>query len=42
MGRLEMYSSSEKAVRELGYRRSSVSAAVERSVRWYRDHAYAP
>ena len=42
MGRLEMYSSSDKAVRELGYRQSSVSAAVERSVRWYRDHAYAP
>ena len=42
MGRLEMYSSSDKAVRELGYRQSSVGAAVERSVRWYRDHAYAP
>ena len=41
MGRLDMYSSSEKAVRELGYRPSSVAAAVERAVRWYRDHGYA-
>jgi len=41
MGRLEMYSSSDKAIRDLGYRPSSVGAAVERSVRWYRDHAYA-
>jgi dihydroflavonol-4-reductase len=41
MGRLEMYSMSDKAARELGYRPSSVGAAVERSVRWYRDHAYA-
>jgi dihydroflavonol-4-reductase len=41
MGRLEMYSSSRKAVEELGYRPSSVSDAVERSVRWYVEHGYA-
>jgi dihydroflavonol-4-reductase len=41
MGRLEMYSSSAKAVDELGYRSSSVGAAIERSVRWYRANGYA-
>jgi dihydroflavonol-4-reductase len=41
MGRLEMYSSSAKAVDELGYRPSSVGAAIERSVRWYRANGYA-
>jgi dihydroflavonol-4-reductase len=41
MGRLEMYSSSAKAVDELGYRASSVGAAIERSVRWYRANGYA-
>jgi len=41
MGRREMYSSSAKAVDELGYRPSSVGAAIERSVRWYRVHGYA-
>jgi dihydroflavonol-4-reductase len=41
MGRLEMYSSSAKAVDELGYRPSSVGAAVDRSVRWYRANGYA-
>ena len=41
MGRLEMYSSSAKAARELGYRTSSVAAAIDRAVRWYRDHGYA-
>ncbi len=41
MGRLEMYSSSAKAIDQLGYRPSSVGAAVERSVRWYRANGYA-
>ena len=41
MGRLEMYSSSAKAAFELGYRPSSPSDAIERAVRWYRDHGYA-
>jgi len=41
MGRLEMYSSSAKAIDELGYRPSSVGAAVERSVRWFRANGYA-
>jgi dihydroflavonol-4-reductase len=41
MGRLEMYSSSAKAIDELGYRSSSVGAAIERSVRWYRANGYA-
>ncbi len=41
MGRLEMYSSSQKAVDELGYRPSSAGDAVERAVRWYFEHGYA-
>jgi dihydroflavonol-4-reductase len=41
MGRLEMYSSSAKAAHELGYRPSSVGAAIDRAVRWYRQHGYA-
>jgi dihydroflavonol-4-reductase len=41
MGRLDMYSSSAKAADELGYRVSSVSAAIDRAVRWYREHGYA-
>ena len=40
MGRLDMYSSSAKAIVELGYRPSSVGAAIERSVRWYRANGY--
>lgn len=41
MGRLEMYSSSAKAIEELGYRPTSAAAAVARAVRWYREHGYA-
>ena len=41
MGRLEMYSSSAKAISELGYHASSAADAIERAVRWYRDHGYA-
>jgi hypothetical protein len=36
-----MYSSSAKAIDQLGYRPSSVGAAVERSVRWYCANGYA-
>jgi len=41
MGRLNMYSTSRRAMDELGYRPSSVGAAIERAVRWYREHGYA-
>jgi dihydroflavonol-4-reductase len=41
MGRLTMYSSSEKATNELGYRPSSAADAIGRAVRWYREHGYA-
>jgi dihydroflavonol-4-reductase len=41
MGRLQMYSSSAKAVDELGYRPTSVGAAIERAVGWYRANGYA-
>jgi nucleoside-diphosphate-sugar epimerase len=36
-----MFSSSAKATEELGYRPSSAEDAVERAVRWYREHGYA-
>ena len=41
MGRLDMYSTSAKAIDELGYQPSSVGAAIDRAVRWYREHGYA-
>ncbi len=41
MGRLDMYSSSAKAVAELGYAPSSAFNAIERAVRWYRENGYA-
>lgn len=41
MGRLPMYASSAKAERDLGYRATAVEPAIERAVRWYRDHGYA-
>jgi dihydroflavonol-4-reductase len=41
MGRLEMYSTSAKAIGELGYRPSSIGAAIDRAVRWYRENGYA-
>jgi len=41
MGQLTMYSSSEKATNELGYRPSSAADAIGRAVRWYREHGYA-
>jgi dihydroflavonol-4-reductase len=41
MGRLMMYSSSEKAAKELGYRPHPIAPAIDSAVRWYRDHGYA-
>jgi len=41
MGRLRMLVRIDKAREELGYRPTSVEAAVGRAVAWYRDHGYA-
>jgi len=41
MARHHMYVSSAKAQSELGYEATSVTAALERAVRWYRDNGYA-
>ncbi len=41
MARHHMYVSSAKAQSELGYEVTSVTAALERAVRWYRDNGYA-
>jgi dihydroflavonol-4-reductase len=41
MARHPMYASSAKAQSELGYAATSVDAALERAVRWYRDNGYA-
>jgi dihydroflavonol-4-reductase len=40
MSRHRMFVDSDKAERELGYKPSSVEAALERSVRWYESHGY--
>lgn len=40
MARHLMYASSARAEIELGYEATPVPAALERSVRWYRDHGY--
>jgi len=40
MSRHRMFVESDKAERELGYRPSSVEAALERAVRWYEEHGY--
>jgi dihydroflavonol-4-reductase len=40
MSRHRMFVESDKAERELGYKPSSVEAALERAVRWYEDHGY--
>lgn len=42
MGKKMMFASSEKAVRELGYRVVSVEPALKRAVEWFRGHGYAP
>lgn len=41
MSRELMFVTCDKAIRELGYHPTSVTAALERAVAWYRDHAYA-
>lgn len=41
MGRLQMYSTSGKAERELAYRPSPLEPAIEDAVRWYADNGYA-
>jgi dihydroflavonol-4-reductase len=41
MARHYMYASSTKAQSELGYEATSVTAALERAVQWYRDNGYA-
>src|SRR5581483_10059590 len=41
MARHHMYASSAKAQAELGYEATSVTAALERAVQWYRDNGYA-
>lgn len=41
MARHHMYVSSAKAQTELGYEPTSVTAALERAVRWYSDNGYA-
>jgi dihydroflavonol-4-reductase len=40
MSRHRMFVESDKAERELGYKPSSVEAALERAVRWYEEHGY--
>jgi dihydroflavonol-4-reductase len=40
MARHEMWVTSEKASQELGFEATSVSAALARAVRWYRDNGY--
>jgi dihydroflavonol-4-reductase len=41
MSRQLMFVASDKAQRELGFQAGSVDAALERAVRWYREHGYA-
>lgn len=40
MSRHRMFVASDKAERELGYKPSSVEAALERAVRWYEENGY--
>ncbi|MGB8542211.1 MAG: hopanoid-associated sugar epimerase [Candidatus Acidiferrales bacterium] len=40
MSRHRMFVESDKAERELGYRLTSVEAALERAVSWYQQHGY--
>jgi dihydroflavonol-4-reductase len=40
VARNKMFYDSSKAVRELGLPQSSVEAAIERAIRWFRDHGY--
>jgi dihydroflavonol-4-reductase len=40
MSRHRMFVESDKAARELGYKPTSVEAALERAVSWYQQHGY--
>jgi dihydroflavonol-4-reductase len=40
MSRHRMFVESDKAERELGYQPGAVEPALERAVRWYKDHGY--
>ena len=40
MSRQLMFVSSDKAARELGFEAGSVDAALDRAVRWFREHGY--
>src|SRR5580704_1039542 len=40
MSRHRMFVESDKAARELGYKPTSVEAALERAVTWYQQHGY--
>ncbi len=40
MSRHRMFVESDKAARELGYKTTSVEAALERAVNWYQQHGY--
>jgi dihydroflavonol-4-reductase len=40
MSRHRMFVASDKAERELGYKPTTVEAALERSVHWYEEHGY--
>lgn len=42
MARKKMYFEAERARRELGFQPGSVKAALERAVRWFCQHGYAP
>lgn len=41
ISRKPMYVSCEKAIRELGLPQSPVEGALEKAVKWFRDHGYA-
>jgi len=40
MGRKKMFASSEKAVRELGYKVTPIESALQRAVDWFRSNQY--
>jgi dihydroflavonol-4-reductase len=40
MGRKKMFASSDKAVRELGYKTIPVESALKRAIEWFKGHGY--
>ncbi|MBX3170956.1 MAG: NAD-dependent epimerase/dehydratase family protein [Candidatus Eremiobacteraeota bacterium] len=42
MARKRMWFSNDRAVRELGFRPTSVDMALQRAIDWYQTHGYAP